>query len=109
MERILSILAEALANYTLCVSYAFMSEPMGVDKFRELENRLSEFQDRHPLLPFQIKIIDEKLYNSLNDIYMFHMKTSISKAGVEERKRIASELENKIQKCQQRIYEVWSE
>ena len=107
--KILSLLEEALANYTLCVRYALISGKMEIDMLRAFENKILEFQDKHPLLPIQIRVIDKKLYNFLNDIYSFHLKTSISGLKKEERQKIAKELNSKIEKCVQRIYEIWTE
>lgn len=107
--KILSLLEEALENYARAIDYSLTAGKIELPQIFAYYGKIFEFREKYPLLPIQIKVIDKKLHKCLKELLSFHIKRAMAELREKEVKADAKQWQNSLEKCCQRIYEVWTE
>jgi len=107
--RILAILEEGLEKFNRAIDYLSAPEKRKSPQAEKYYAEMAEFQDKYPLLGMQVKVIDRKLHNFVKDLLSYRPKTPLHELNKEEAEEVTDELGDKVEKCVQQIYEIWTE
>lgn len=108
-EKILATLEEGLEKFSRFVDYLSTPEKRKSPKAEKYYAEMTEFQDKYPILSTQVKVIDQKLHGFVKDLLSYRPKKPLTELNKEEAEEVTGELGDKVEKCVQRIYEIWTE